>query len=179
VSRFRNSPVLLAFCAVFAACAVALIVVPMQPFPTRAAARWTEVADDQVRGVHVLGRSFNIDEARTASAPKRAFDAYATAKRGEVVSITGWALDPTTLSAAAGVAFRVDRGGWRQGRYGDPRPDIPGVFGLQPDAAPSGFAVRVETAALARGNHIVLLGTLATDRRVHAFTLPVTVHVIE
>ena len=177
--RFRTSPVLLAFCAAFAACAVALIVVPTQPFPTGAAARWTEIADDQVRGVHVLGRSFNIDEARTASAPKRAFDAYATAKRGEVVLITGWALDPSTFGAAGGIAFRVDGGAWRPGRYGDPRPDIPGAFGLQADAAPSGFTVRVDTAPIVRGNHVVLLGTLAADHHVQPFTLPVTVHVIE
>ena len=179
MSRLRRNPVVLAFCAVFATCALALFIVPRGSFPTGSAARWTEIADDQVRGVHVLGRSFNIDEARAESAPKRAFDAVAVAKRGEIVIITGWALDPSTLSAAAGIAYRVDGGGWKRGRYGDPRPDIPGVFGLPADSAPSGFAVRLETTHIARGNHVVLLGTLGPDRAVHPFTLPVSVHVIE
>jgi hypothetical protein len=171
--------VLLAFCAVFAACGLALIVVPAEEFPTGAAARWTEIADDQNRGVHVLGRSFNIDDARTASTPKHPFDALATAKRGDVVIITGWALDPSTFTAAAGIAARVDGGGFKPGRYGDPRPDIPTVFGVPAQAAPCGFEVRVETKSLARGDHRVLLATLAPDRSPHPFTLAVTVHVIE
>ena len=179
MNRLRTRSVLLAFCAVFAACGLALIVVPSDSFPTGAAARWTEIADDQDRGVHVLGRSFNIDDARAATAPKHAFDALAVAKRGDVVIITGWALDPSTLTAAAGIAARVDGGGWKPGRYGDPRPDIPNVFGVPAEAAPCGFAVRVETKSLARGDHRVLLATLAPDRTTRQFTLAVTVHVTE
>lgn len=79
-----------------------------------------------------------------------------SARKGDVVSITGWAVDPAAQGPASAVIFQVGRSERINAQYGNIRPDVARVLGV-PGYASSGFSALIPTAHLKTGRQDVSL----------------------
>lgn len=142
-----------------AVCAITVFAVRPQPLPPAAQARWAQIAAAQVAGQPVNGRTFVIDGVIAEGRDHPGAGEIVVSTRAAMLRVHGWAFDPTSLRAASGVAYRVDRGAWQSAGYHIARPDVSSFFGYQ-DAVNSGFDAHISTAGWPSGRHEVELSTV-------------------
>ena len=77
------------------------------------------------------------------------------------MTVTGWAVDPRTLSPGEGVLVSADTGPSDLVAYGLARPDV--AAAISPNAVLSGFKAVVAAAGLKPGQHVLHFVLVAAD----------------
>lgn len=164
------------------AIAVALVLLALalhpQPFPPGAASYSNaSVAPPVVDRPMLPGKTYALDVVTSAGRQQLVGspDPFYVL-RGRGVSVTGWVLDPRTMSPPKALKVAVDRGPFaRVSVYGLDRPDVATALGI-PQAENSGFRADVSLAKAPAGKHEIRFALV--DQRNRTMILPSGVPVI-